>query len=87
MSTGGATAGANENQHVFCGAFLNPAYEQTANAVVKTSQTPFQIYVHFDESEAIDPTTSIYYQSYNLDLSYLKKKYLRSNFHIFSPEV
>ena len=58
MSTGGATAGANENQHVFCGAFLNPAYEQTANAVVKTSQTPFQIHVHFDESEAIDPTTS-----------------------------
>ena len=55
---GGATAGANENQYVFCGAFLNPAIEQTANAVVKTSQKPFQIHVHFDGTEAIDPATA-----------------------------
>ena len=53
---GGAIAGANENHHVFCGAFLNPAYEQTANAVVKTSQKPFQIHVHFDNSEVINPS-------------------------------
>ena len=52
---GGATAGANENHHVFCGAFLNPAGAQTTNAVVKTSQKPFQIHVHFDGRETIAP--------------------------------
>ena len=36
---------------MFCGAFLNPAFEQTTNAVVKTSQKPFQIHVHFDGTE------------------------------------
>ena len=41
---------------MFCGAFLNPAFEQTANAVVKTSQKPFQIHVHFDGTEVIDPS-------------------------------
>ena len=50
-SLGGAIAGANENQHVFCGAFLNPTGAATANAVVKTSQKPFQIHVHFDGTE------------------------------------
>ena len=57
--TGGATAGANENHHVFCGAFLNPLGAQTANAVVKTSQKPFQIHVHFDSSEVnLDPSAT-----------------------------
>ena len=55
MLIGGATAGANENNQVFCGAFLNPAATATANAVVKTSETPFRIHVHFDGTEAITP--------------------------------
>ena len=56
---GGAIAGANENHHVFCGAFLNPLGAATANAAVKTSQKPFQIHVHFDSSEVnLDPTVT-----------------------------
>ena len=49
--SGGATAGANANENVFCGVFLNPASAQQANAVVKSSETPFRIHVNFDGTE------------------------------------
>ena len=53
--SGGATAGANANENVFCGVFLNPASAQQANAVVKSSETPFRIHVNFDGTENTNP--------------------------------
>ena len=53
--SGGATAGANANENVFCGVFLNPASAQQANAVVKSSETPFRIRVNFDGTENTNP--------------------------------
>jgi len=51
IPVGGATAGANANENVFCGVFLNPASAQQATAVVKSSETPFRIHVNFDGTE------------------------------------
>jgi len=55
IPVGGATAGANANENVFCGVFLNPASAQQANAVVKSSETPFRIRVNFDGTENTNP--------------------------------
>ena len=57
---------------MFCGAFLNPAGAQTANAVVKTSQKPFQIYVHFDGSETIAPVDETGTTNVGFEIKYVQ---------------
>jgi len=52
----GAANDANNGQDRFCGRLLNPATGQNAGAAVCSAMRPFELGVHFDETEVVDAT-------------------------------